>query len=89
MELCESAPVQTVAVSGSRPAFSGTPSQPRLARLRREIGDARALWKAAGFRGLLRQYGWRLVAIVIGYYLVRDVTLYVLLPFLVGRWLIS
>jgi hypothetical protein len=33
-----------------------------------------------GWKGLLRRRGWKLVALVIAYYLVRDTVLYVLIP---------
>ena len=33
-----------------------------------------------GWKGLLRKRGWRLVALVVVYYLVRDTILYVLIP---------
>jgi hypothetical protein len=36
--------------------------------------------RALGWRGLLRKRGWKLVAIVIAYYLIRDVLLYIVLP---------
>lgn len=34
----------------------------------------------AGVKTLWKQFGWKLVALVIAYYIVRDVTLYVILP---------
>jgi hypothetical protein len=42
----------------------------QLRRERRELG----------WRGLLRKRGWRLVAAVVAFYLVRDLVLYVLIP---------
>jgi hypothetical protein len=33
-----------------------------------------------GWKGLLRKRGWRLVALVVVYYLVRDTVLYILIP---------
>lgn len=33
-----------------------------------------------GWKGLLRKRGWRLVALVVVYYLVRDTILYILIP---------
>jgi hypothetical protein len=41
-----------------------------LRRERRELG-----WK-----GLLRKRGWALVALVVAFYLVRDLVLYVVIP---------
>jgi hypothetical protein len=34
------------------------------------------------FRYLASRYGWRLVVVVVAYYLIRDLILYVLLPYL-------
>jgi len=44
---------------------------------RRELVGA---WRAGGWRGLVRRGGWKLVAAVVAYYLVRDLMLYVALP---------
>jgi hypothetical protein len=33
-----------------------------------------------GWRGLLRKRGWKLVALVVAYYLVRDTILYIVIP---------
>jgi hypothetical protein len=47
------------------------------------IGYFRALRderRQLGWKGLLRKRGWKLVALVVVYYLVRDTILYVLIP---------
>ena len=49
----------------------------RLGHFLRTLRDER---RALGWRGLVRARGWKLVAIVVVYYLVRDVLLYVLIP---------
>jgi hypothetical protein len=36
--------------------------------------------RADGWRGLLKRRGWRWVAAVVAFYLVRDLLLYVVLP---------
>ncbi|HEX9631996.1 MAG TPA: hypothetical protein VGA02_05985 [Gemmatimonadales bacterium] len=36
--------------------------------------------RALGWRGLFRKRGWKLVAVFVAYYLVRDVLLYILIP---------
>lgn len=36
--------------------------------------------RALGWRGLFRKRGWKLVAVFVAYYLVRDVVLYILIP---------
>lgn len=47
--------------------------------------DSLLIAKRRGLRELLRQRGWRFVAAVIAYYLVRDTLLYVVVPLLVTR----
>lgn len=43
--------------------------------------------RALGWKGLLKKRGWTLVAVVIVFYLIRDVILYVLVPAGVVAWL--
>lgn len=50
--------------------------------------DSLLIAKRHGLRELLRQRGWRFVAGVIGYYLVRDTMLYIVLPLCIARGLI-
>lgn len=47
------------------------------------------IWKAEGFKELIRQKGWRVVAIVFFYYLIRDSTLYILIPYLIAKGVIG
>jgi hypothetical protein len=49
----------------------------RLTSFFRALRDER---RTLGWGGLVRKRGWRLVAIVVAYYLVRDVLLYIVLP---------
>lgn len=59
-----------------------------VARLYRyAVLDSVRIVKAGGFRELFRQRGWRFVGAVVAYYLVRDVLLYLVLPFVVARGL--
>lgn len=51
-----------------------------LKRLRAHVRSLREERGVLGWRGLLRKRGWRLVAVVVLFYLVRDLVLYVLLP---------
>jgi hypothetical protein len=53
------------------------------------IREATRTFRAGGFRGLLRVYGWKLLVAFTLFYLVRDVTLYILLPYLAARGLLS
>jgi len=49
------------------------------------IIDSIVLVKREGFKALLRERGWKVFAIIIGYYTVRDIILYVLIPLLVAN----
>lgn len=56
-----------------------------IARLYRyAVLDSLRIVKVHGFRELLRQRGWRFVAGIVAYYLVRDTLLYVVLPLVVA-----
>jgi hypothetical protein len=52
-----------------------------------EVKNARSILKEEGVKALFKKYGWKLFAVVFTYYLVRDVTLYVLLPALIIKHL--
>jgi hypothetical protein len=43
----------------------------------RNLRDER---RQLGWKGLLRRRGWKFVALVVAYYLVRDTILYVVIP---------
>ena len=49
------------------------------------IATMKQVRREAGWKGLFQRYGWKLVAGFIVYYLVRDVTLYILLPYLIVK----
>lgn len=49
-------------------------------KLRLLIREAKTIFREQGFKGVLRRFGWKLFAVIFVYYLVRDVTLYILLP---------
>lgn len=53
------------------------------------IREATRVFRASGFKGLLKAYGWRFVALFFVYYLVRDSFLYLLLPWLAAKGLLS
>lgn len=48
-----------------------------MIRYFRELRDER---RRLGWKGLFRRRGWKLVALVVVYYLVRDTVLYILIP---------
>lgn len=49
------------------------------------IQDCRATFKEGGIKAVIRRYGWKIFAIFFVYYLVRDVTLYILIPYLIAK----
>lgn len=48
-----------------------------------------AVFKRAGLKGLGRTYGWKVVAVFFIYYLIRDLTIYVLLPWLAAKGILA
>ncbi len=44
------------------------------------IREAKQVFREGGLKGVIRRYGWKFFAVFFTYYLVRDVTLYILLP---------
>jgi hypothetical protein len=38
-----------------------------------------------GFKKTVKRYGWKFFAILFTYYLVRDITIYIVLPWLIAR----
>jgi hypothetical protein len=49
------------------------------------IIDSILIVKREGFKALLKKRGWKVFAVVIGYYTIRDTILYILIPFLVAK----
>ncbi|WP_413559123.1 hypothetical protein [Bdellovibrio sp. HCB209] len=49
------------------------------------LKEVKQTYKEGGFRGLRKKYGWKMFAAIISYYLVRDVTLYIVIPYFVFR----
>ena len=49
----------------------------RIGTFLRTLRDQR---RALGWKGLFRKRGWKLVALFVAYYLVRDTILYVIIP---------
>jgi len=47
------------------------------------------IWRAEGFRGLLKRYGWKFVAVFFVYYLIRDISLYIVLPWVATKGVMS
>ena len=47
------------------------------------LKEVKATFKESGFKGLRKKYGWKIFAAVIAYYIIRDVTIYIVIPYLV------
>lgn len=44
------------------------------------IREAKQVFREGGIKGVIRRYGWKVFAVFFVYYLVRDITIYILLP---------
>lgn len=55
-------------------------------KIRTTFQEARQIYREKGFKAVFRRYGWKLVVIIFFYYLIRDVTLYIIIPALVWRY---
>ena len=47
------------------------------------------IYKEKGFKAAIKAAGWKMVVLVFFYYLIRDLILYVLIPYLIGKGIIS
>ncbi|KHD87129.1 MAG: hypothetical protein OM95_15990 [Bdellovibrio sp. ArHS] len=44
------------------------------------VREAKQVFRDTGLKGVIKRYGWKFFAVFFAYYLIRDVTLYILLP---------
>lgn len=51
--------------------------------------EVKQTFRAGGFKGVTQRYGWKIFAAFFAYYLVRDVTLYILLPWYIANKLVQ
>jgi hypothetical protein len=49
------------------------------------IIDSVLIIKREGFKSLLSKRGWKVFAVIVAYYTVRDTILYILVPYLIAR----
>lgn len=42
--------------------------------------EAKTIFRQQGLRGVIKRYGWKFFVVFFAYYLIRDVTIYILLP---------
>ncbi len=53
------------------------------------IIDSVLIVKRKGFKALLKKRGWKVLAVVIGYYAVRDTIIYILIPLVAAGGLLK
>ncbi len=53
------------------------------------IKEWMALWKKVGFSGFVKEKGWKVVVVVIVFYLIRDSILYIIIPILAAKGLLG
>lgn len=51
----------------------------------RVLREAREVFRTSGLKGVIKHYGWKFFAVFFIYYLIRDVTLYIVLPWYVAK----
>lgn len=49
------------------------------------LREAKQIFRESGLKGMIRRYGWKFFAIFFAYYLIRDVTIYILIPWYIAR----
>ena len=49
------------------------------------IIDSILIVKKEGFKSLLKKKGWKVLAIIVGYYVVRDTIIYIIVPYMVAQ----
>jgi hypothetical protein len=49
------------------------------------IREWTALLRERGIKGFVREKGWKVVVAIFAYYLARDTTLYIIIPFLIAQ----
>ncbi|QQS34844.1 MAG: hypothetical protein IPM56_11290 [Ignavibacteriales bacterium] len=49
------------------------------------IIDSILIAKREGFKSLLKQRGWKVFAVIVSYYTIRDTILYILIPLLIAH----
>ena len=52
------------------------------------IKKYRQIYRERGFKALLKESGWKVFTLVFIFYLIRDVVLYILIPYLVAKGLL-
>ena len=47
------------------------------------------IYKEKGLKAAIKAAGWKVFALIFLYYLIRDITLYILIPYLIAKGVIS
>ncbi len=53
------------------------------------ISDCKVTFKQGGFKAVVKRYGWKLFAIFFAYYLIRDLLIYVFIPYIITKHFFS
>ncbi len=54
-------------------------------QLKSAFKEARQIYREQGFKAVFKRFGWKLVIAIFFYYLIRDVTLYIIIPMLIYK----
>ncbi|MAR40317.1 MAG: hypothetical protein CMD22_06660 [Flavobacteriales bacterium] len=49
------------------------------------ISDSLQIYRKSGFKGLIKEKGWKFVFYFFMFYLIRDSIIYILIPYLIGK----
>ncbi len=49
------------------------------------LTEMKSTWRIAGVKGLYRKYGLKLFILFFCYYLIRDLTLYIFIPWIIAQ----
>jgi hypothetical protein len=49
------------------------------------LRDASAIFREKGMKGVFQRFGWKFFAAFFAYYLIRDLTIYVLIPWYLSK----
>ncbi len=55
----------------------------------KKIRQWKAILREKGFKAMMKEMGWKVIALVIVFYLIRDTFLYIIIPFLIARGLLA
>ena len=51
----------------------------------KKLREARDVYRQSGFKGVIKHLGWKVLALLFAYYLVRDVSIYIILPWYIAN----